>query len=146
MENESKTCGDLYLEGIRRFGQTDEAYWGFVAGFVSGQAEKVYNRVCPAAMFRPSQHLRDKLLRIIDEVIERYDLSVSLYDNEVWIYRGDGRDAFYAIFIPMMSMNRESPAWHQMRAVLCGIPWDNVDLKYHERKNFNQPCDQFTHE
>ncbi len=89
-------------EAINKYaGDDSEKIRIFAAGFVSGQAEKVYLGACRAAMFRPSQD-RYGMLNVVTE---------------------DSRD------------------WHHQRALLCGIPNEEVDYEFHIRAGHGERCD-----
>lgn len=135
-----KTCGELYLEAISKLA-TDAERRIFAKGFVSGQAEKVYLGACNAAMFRPSDTTFDWILSDVSEACQRYRLFYHVFDlsggiQEIWIYRaGFVIGQWYAY-------EKDSPGWHRYRAIACGIPESEWDEKFHERKGYNQPCDQ----
>ena len=130
------TCGDLYLKGLNQWATKTEQR-AFAIGFVTGQAEKVYLGVCPAAMFRPSPENVEWLYPYIQDVCERYDLRHAVHDNEIWIFRPTG-----PVIGIWEAYERDSPEWHIARAMACGIPRDWVDPEFHLRKGYNQPCDR----
>lgn len=134
-----KTCGDLYLEAITKL-ETDLERRVFAKGFVSGQAEKVYLGACQAAMFRPSDTTFDFILSDVQEVCERYKLHYFVFYLasiiEIWIYRSGFQIGAWYEFA------KDSPEWHKCRAIACGIPESEIDVNFHERKSYNQPCDQ----
>lgn len=132
------TCGPMYKEAIEKYGTTDAEAHAFAAGFVSGQAEKVYLGACRAAMFRPSQDRLAMILEIVSDVVRRYDLCYIAgvgSKNEVWICRRkwarDVQDLHY--------IKEDSPAWHEKRAWLCGIPGDEVDVAFHPSQRTRCP-------
>lgn len=127
-------------EALEKYGATDAEQKAFAAGFVSGQAEKVYLGACRAAMFRPSQEKAGWMLEIVEDVCFRYGLS--FYSpvgskQEVWICRiwwaGDVMD--------LRDMKEDSAAWHEKRAWLCGIPDAEVDREFHLRSGHGAKCD-----
>ena len=140
------TCGPLYLEGINKWGYGQPGERAYAAGFVTGQAEKVYLGACPAAMFRPSMENQEWLCTIIQDVCDRYSLGMHWMAvvgggwSEVWIYR-DGH-IFHALRRRMEAAEPDSPEYHVIRAALCGIPAAEIDLKFHERRGAGQPCDR----
>lgn len=131
----------MYKEAIDLYGGGDAAKeYAFAAGFVSGQAEKVYLGACRAAMFRPSQERRDMILEIISDVVRRYDLCyVGMVGskNEIWICRRE----WVANVRELHSLKEDSVMWHSKRAWLCGIPDNEVDLKFHLRSGHGERCD-----
>lgn len=138
MSTNKPTCGPLYLEGVREFCGGDVALQkAFAAGFVSGQAEKVYLGACKAAMFRPSAETRGWLVPIIDSVCDRYDLRKTFIAREIWITRPVNCD----LVIAMIALEPNSMAWHHMRGELCGIPEEERDLRFHERTGYAEKCD-----
>lgn len=140
-ENDHKTCGDLYLEGLTEFTNDLKSYWAFAAGFVSGQAEKVYNGACLAAMFRPSAETYPALRDVLKKVCPRYQLFYTGSGQELWIFRSDREPEFGELFVRMLNTEENTATWHLLRAQLCGIPSQKIDYQYHARKNFNVKCD-----
>jgi hypothetical protein len=135
----NKTCGELYLEALSEI-VGDRERMAFAAGFVNGQAAKVYLHACPAAMFRPSNETFGWLLDIVVNVCERYGLRYEVLQTgavrEIWITRiGMGVGNWYAY-------EKDSPMWHKLRAQACGIPESETDVNYHKRVAYEQPCDQ----
>lgn len=140
--NEKKTCGDLYLEALREI-PTEPERRAFAHGFVSGQAEKVYLGACQAAMFRPSNETMPWLLPMTRDVCRRYGLECELLGQhctglvpEIWIWRRGGTYGAWLQF------PKDSAQWHVERARACGIPEHEIDLNFHERRSYEQPCDQ----
>jgi hypothetical protein len=135
-----RTCGPLYNEGMLAYCKNVEEERLFAAGFVSGQAEKVYLGACRAAMFRPSPEKRDMLIEVVVEVAKRYDLAVDYLLDEIWILRRTREDQ-WALFSRLQDEEVNSPIWHTWRAYLCGVPAEEVDLDFHKRKGFGEKCD-----
>lgn len=135
-----KTCGPLYLEGLQKYAQGDTVYSRiYAAGFVNGQAEKVYLGACKAAMFRPSPERFDLVVEIACDAAERYGLWCrTLKEEEVWLCRNEttAHEVDHLEF-----MERNSPHWHLWRAALCGVPAMETDLSFHERKGYGEKCD-----
>lgn len=138
------TCGALYLESLNQFCTNDEQRKAFAAGHVNGQAEKVYLGACIAAMFRPQPENHEWLLAIVEAIAGRYGLRVlclSYVDrgtliNEIWISR---RDSIIVSEWDKYPVN--SPTWHSIRGRACGVPADEVDYVFHERRGYAEPCD-----
>ena len=63
-----KSCGVYYREAFLKYGHNEATRRAFAAGFVHGQAEKVFSGVCCGAMFRPSLQFRDWFGPIIQVV------------------------------------------------------------------------------
>src|SRR3990167_3489879 len=87
---EKKTCGPMYLDALHQYcgDPIDEEKANlFAAGFISGQAEKVYLGACTAAMFRPSADRRSVVESMLDEICGRYGLEWVPMDDEIWIIR-----------------------------------------------------------
>ena len=97
----------------------------FWAGFVAGQAEKVWLGAVPAAMFRPSADERSKRLEQVAVTQAEYGLCVTLLADEIWIHQPS-----YVIG-DWQSFERNSLEYHALRAAACGIA--DVDPRYHER-------------
>lgn len=116
--------------------QDDAAGWGFTVGFIAGQAEKVFNGACLAAMFRPTRISRESLKEAVDKVAAQYAMPVYVLEKddvyECWIYRQNDTDTA-ALLMRVYAANVNSPEWHQLRARLCGIPPSKLDFRYHER-------------
>lgn len=138
------TCGVLYLEALNQFCGTDEERKAFAAGHVNGQAEKVYLGACSAAMFRPQPENHEWLLLTVQKIAGRYGLRVNCQSyvdrgtviSEIWISRKGS-----VIVDEFTRYPVNSPTWHAVRARACGIPADEVDYVFHERRGYAEPCD-----
>lgn len=145
MVSPKPTCGPLYKSGLERFTGMDPALMPiFAAGFVSGEAEKVYLGACRAAMFRPSdQEWAEKLLVIIEDVAARYGLLIEMLQtsrgSEIWLCR-DEITATIVRTLPDMKEN--SGQWHEHRGYLCGVPIPELDFRFHERSGYGECCDR----
>jgi hypothetical protein len=134
------TCGPLYQDALRTFaGDDPERMRLFAAGFMSGQAEKVYLGACQAAMFRPSAERREMALEILADLARRYGLAVvtTAVAGELWLCRpaSVADIELLALILP------DSPGWHIWRGLLCGVPPDEIDVQFHERPGHGQRCD-----
>lgn len=139
------TCGPLYKAGLESFtGMAPDKIRAFAAGFVSGQAEKVYLGACRAAMFRPSAENAPWLLGVVREVAERYGLHVEQLPTsrgvEIWLCRSTCA-AFTVSHLPEIAENSED--WHEVRGALCGIPPSLIDRRFHERAGWGEACDRY---
>ena len=126
----------LFMQAIDK-AQDSAAGWGFLVGFVAGQAEKVFNHVCRAAVFRATLVSTGDLNEAIEDVCREYGLASRTLRrggvNELWIYRkGDFEVSSSFGILEVVTVN--SPVWHTIRAELCGIPEGRIDHYYHERK------------
>lgn len=132
------TCGVMYLEAIQKYGNGDPALErAFAAGFVSGQAEKVYLGACKAAMFRPSEERRPLIVEILADVLPRYDLIVNWIESEAWISKPKhGPDV-----LKMTKFEVNSAYWHVTRGQLCGVPTKALDTRFHQRRGYGERCD-----
>ena len=132
------TCGELYRQALDKWtGMDPECVRLFAVGFVMGQAEKVFLGAAPGAMFRPSEQYREHIERCASYAMLHYDLNISLVGEEVWILR----PAFLPDLKQVRRTPKDTPAYHALRAYLCGIPVDHVDPEYHLRPGHGQPCD-----
>lgn len=136
------TCGPLYLAALEKYtGMSAVAVRTFTAGFVSGQAEKVYLGACLAAMFRPSGNRLPMVQEVVADVARRYGLIVQELETadgvEVWLCRDE--DAQTSICL--LGMTPQGPDWHGARGRLCGVPEDEIDSAFHERDGAGQRCD-----
>lgn len=133
------TCGPMYKEALERYAGDDaELIRIFAAGFVSGQAEKVYLGACRAAMFRPSQDRYGMLIETVRDVAQRYGLTVVEgigSQNEIWVCRPDDAELVRG----QMQYPENSPPWHVHRATLCGV--DEIDVRFHLRAGSGERCD-----
>ena len=127
MSNE--TCKPLYL---RLRDALTESKQPFAMGFAAGQAEKVYLGACKAAMFRPDAEERELLWHALAVVCEAYGLErrESPVDGELWIFRS----ANAWLLDRMLEIEPDSSGWHIWRAFMCGIPREEVDPRFHERR------------
>lgn len=142
-QNNRPTCGPLYLDGLKSFTGMKPRYIKlFAAGFISGQAEKLYLRACSAAMFRPSAMHLDMVREIVAEVATRYGLLTTELPTsrgvEVWICSSP---AVKMAIDKLPEDGENSAIWHRRRGVLCGIPPHLIDLAFHERSGYGETCD-----
>lgn len=131
------TCGPLYLDALLKHAGGDlDKLKAFAAGFVNGQAEKVYLGACRAAMFRPSPQHVPLVSSLVLDAADRYGLMVRSFSGEIWLYRTAGD------MDQLGTLAKDSPAWHRERGRLCGVPEDEIDERFHERKGYAEPCDE----
>jgi hypothetical protein len=140
----ASTCGPLYLDGLTSFtGMDADKIPIFAAGFVSGQAEKIYLGACRAAMFRPSEEWHSTVMGIVRQVAERYMLRVHELQTsrgvEIWLCKSRND---YTALVVLDHMEENSPEWHRRRGEMCGIPESDIDLEFHKRSGFGEPCDK----
>ncbi|MEK7561025.1 MAG: hypothetical protein AAB539_03665 [Patescibacteria group bacterium] len=132
------TCGVLFRDALQQFTFMDpETIPVFAAGFVTGQAEKVYIGACKAAMFRPSEEYRDMFMRILTDTKERYGLALTSFNGELWIARPENVTLVESIF----NLVPNSAEWHELRGQLCGVPPQEIDLKFHLRRGDGERAD-----
>lgn len=136
------TCGPLYLAALKRYARTQSEELLFAAGFVYGEAEKIYLGACGAAMFRPSAEMREWLDLIVREAAEHYGLLFRPLNTsrgeELWLLRDQKEDVF---FRRLTTEPENTVPWHRIRALLCGIPMTECDDHFHERRGFGERCD-----
>lgn len=138
------TCGPLYKMGLERFtGLDPDKIPIFAAGFVSGEAEKVYLGACRAAMFRPSSEWKETLLAIVEDVAERYGLVIEMLKTsrgpEIWLCKD--QDAVGTVRL-ISGLEENSPEWHIMRGHMCGVPHYHLDIEFHKRSGYGENCDR----
>lgn len=113
----------------------------FATGFIAGQAETVFNGIRRAMMVRPSAQNYDMVLSACRMLAEHYKLAVSIFvvtderSPEIWMHRKNIRVGEWR------EHDVNSPEWHKLRAAACGIPTAEVDVTYHLREGFDEPCD-----
>lgn len=101
----------------------------FAAGFTAGQAEKIHLGVCHGAMFRPAPEHRDLLWHVLTLVCEAYGVHFTRLEDEFWM----GDNSAMAWVEHLRTVERDSPLWHRIRALICGIPQSMVDEEWHTR-------------
>lgn len=132
------SCGYYYKQALAAYTGGNASYTRqFAAGFVFGQAEKVFLGACQGAIFRPSFEWHDMLLKITEHAAEMYGLVVRVYDSEIYIFRPEARPLFEALYETFV----DSPQWHLIRAQLTGVPPRDVDIKFHEREGAKERAD-----
>lgn len=133
------TCGPLYFDGLKNYAGNDPvAIRLFAAGFISGEAEKVYLGASPAAMFRPSPDFRDMVLALAEDIAIRYELVVKARKDEIWLCRDS---TVYELVAGLDWIGKDTPIYHAQRAWLCGVPTSEIDLSFHERKGYGERCE-----
>ena len=117
------------------------AYANRAIGFMAGQAEKVYNRACPAFMIRPGLLWFDWAKEAMSLVCHHYGLACLVYYDagELWGVKEPYETEAIQMLYERIEPN--SPAWHWTRARLCGIPNNDVDHHYHQRAGHGLPCE-----
>lgn len=134
-----QTCGPLYKKQFDHFtGGNPDLVRVFAAGFVSGQAEKIYLGACAAAMFRPAKENLDLVLEIVEQVKGTYGLYSHQIDEEIWLF---GVETIPAIAV-LANTVRETRAWHLIRGMLTGVPLRAIDYEFHKRHGFGEACDR----
>lgn len=137
-----KVLGKVTQNLREHFNDSEEMRKGFAIGFAAGQAEKVYLNVCKAAMFRPSKHEIVWYLPAIEEIAKNYGLFLQLLNvgtgieetpYEIWIYK-DVKSMVWS------ECEVNSSEWHLGRAIVCGIPMEEIDLGYHLRDGYGEEC------
>lgn len=143
-ETEPVTCGVLYAKQLSRYCGTDPGKVRlFSIGMATGQAEKVYLGACLGAMFRPAaEHFSDFRLAIL-QVAKAYGLHYQELDAggpapEMWLLRNE---IALSLFAGLSKEPLNSPRWHKLRGNLCGVPWNETDLKFHERRGYQERCE-----
>ena len=143
-DKQKQTCGPLYQKQLDYYAKGDPFLMrAFAAGFVTGEAEKIYLGACAAAMFRPSKQHLDTLFRIALKASETYELSIRVLncpdETEIWLFFYDARVG--DVIGAMEKTGRNTPTWHALRGVLTGVPLREIDCEFHLRTGHGEPCD-----
>ena len=138
MPSDKKTCGPLYQEQLKQFVGNDRELRLFTAGFITGQAEKIYLGACGAAMFRPSPEHKGLVTELVEIASVTYGLCSNNIGEEIWLFHPDVAPAF----IRLKSIIPNTITAHFMRATLCGVPLREIDYKFHERNGYGKDCDK----
>lgn len=102
----------------------------FYAGFIIGQAEKVYLGTCPAAVFR-IQTEPGMWMVFISHISSIYKLGTYWNGFEVWIYQQNEPQIVELILSQArLADEGNASAAHAIRAALCGIPPHRVELDW----------------
>jgi len=109
-----------------------DGYDHFIFGMAFGQCEKVAMGVCPACMMQIVPEMDTGAAALFEKAANIFGLEFhtfpGTYDwyHEIWaclpgyeLGLWQGHDA-------------EGEEWHYLRAVACGIPTQNIDLRHHE--------------
>lgn len=145
-ETAKVTCGVLFEKVWRQvIEMTSDPILLFASGHVCGQSEKIYLGACSAAMFRPSTEEGFRgLLATVEICSLVYGLRIrvlfpdDLGKREIWIFRPDND----GLIASLEDEEYNSPSWHILRGLLCGVPLDSIDAEFHLRKGFAEPCDR----
>ena len=149
METASRlTCGALqqrlwetFLTGSLMEAAPDIAYGTFAVGFMAGQAEKVLLGACKAFMIRPAPDWWAWAKEAMMLVCAHYgmNLYISRDEGELW---GCGNfSVLQHVHATLKCEEKNSPGWHQLRGILCGIPASALDQEYHQREGYEQRCE-----
>ena len=134
-----QACGSLFLDGLLKYaGDNPEKVRLLAAGFVTGQAEKVYLGACMAAMFRPSEAYRDMVWHLVVDIARRYELCFDAIGDETWIWHPKA----HGLISAMVHACELSEEWHSIRGLLCGVPAREIDPTFHLRKGYGESCDR----
>lgn len=133
MTTEKTTCRPLYykLQELAAGYLTLEAAFAF--GFAAGQAEKIYLGACKAAMFRPKSGGQDLLRTILRDIAPVYGLAYTNIGDEFWLFKMS--TSTERAILSLLNIERDSSEWHMTRAILCGIPFDEIDFEFHKRRS-----------
>lgn len=143
MSNSKPTCGPLFLRCLETFtSKTDDKVCVFSAGHMTGQAEKIYLGACSALMVRPSPQYRSWCLFVATTLSAIYGLEVSVFErdeisDEIWLHTMESSGAISEL----QHLEVNSPGWHARRGLLCGIPDTDIDVYFHKRSGYREPCD-----
>jgi len=127
-----KFCGEMFMCGLDEYGsQNLKERKSFIAGFWWGQAEKIYSGACVGAMFRPfvSEEGESFYLTLIQDICKVYELSWMKLNSEFWIYKSEIEE----IIQLLPELEKDSEIWHVLRAFICGVKTENIDVKFHLR-------------
>ena len=111
-------CSEYFKEAMRLDGDP------FTVGFMAGQAEKVKLGACEAFMV-PKKACSQKLAQDLANV---YDLALHVYNKwqrEYWFTKNDQ-------VLDFKYCEVHSPKWNMLRAAMCGIPADQINLEFHK--------------
>lgn len=144
--SQTKTCGPMFLSLLESFASDPDTSSDpvrlFSAGHMAGQAEKIYLGACSAAMFRPSSEHFAWMKSALNRIAPVYDLNTGWlrYEGveELWLVRGESS----LIFERLTETDVNSPEWHVLRGLLCGVPFVDIDTAFHARKGYAAPCDR----
>ncbi len=142
------SIGELLCEAIEaaeQFGVRTECHVAAFVGYVIGQVEKVHLGACKACMV--STVLCDRSLVCCQSIARIYGLALVELDylnvppnrpsevpeeearvQEIWLCQRRWRRAVEKL----RTMTPNAPAWHRLRAKLCGIPKARVDIHFHK--------------
>ncbi len=146
MDAQRETCGPKFLSALSHFtAQTRDPVQLFSAGHMTGQAEKIYLGACAAAMFRPSTEYSAWALQAAVYLSGLYGLQVNVFardeiKDEIWLHRAEHEGGIRSL----QSEEYNSPAWHYLRGLLCGVPLGQIDPEFHLRSGFMEPCDKIS--
>ena len=133
----SIACGEIYRR-LRESLETAKLD-SFGAGFMAGQAEKIYLGACKAAMFRIQPENRRDVARVISIIADAYSLRCLEVNGEFWFFRNSITEA--QIKDVYYTFDENTAEWHLRRGYLVGIPANEIDLGYHKSTGFGEPCD-----
>ena len=106
----------------------------FIAGFMTGQAEKVYLGVCPACVAIPRLDDFDWCFKQCGEIAAVYKLHLRVWKHdgkgEVWFLNDTGLKLWAVLQQTLANNPDDNPAINRCRAQLCGIPLDATDPEY----------------
>ena len=133
------SCGPFYRAAKDYYTGGDlEKERLFAAGFVHGQAEKVYIGACRAAMFRPSTPEKQAMVHGIAHVAAvMYGLVVLTIQKEIWICKPEDEGNVEEL----QEMTVDSIYWHRYRGHLCGVPLEEIDEHFHLRRGAREAAD-----
>ncbi len=123
------TCGPLFQQVFTEASKkalTPLAMFSW--GHLCASAEKIWLGACPAAMFRPTDNESEFEARI-SYVASVYSLDSMKVDDEYWLFRRQ----YYHTIVDMKMAEKNSPLYHSLRGLLCGVPVNELDLTFHER-------------
>lgn len=144
MEN----CGKLYTQMMtglishnlfKKESGLERDFSFLAAGFITGQAEKVYLGSSEAFMIRPSNEWLDWTKEITNLICKNYSIfSLHLESlGEIWGFKHFSVSLTLQFMVEKLELN--SPEFHELRARLCGIK--EINREYHKSEGFGERCE-----
>ncbi|MEK6885095.1 MAG: hypothetical protein AABY22_36020 [Nanoarchaeota archaeon] len=131
-------CSNFFNRILTSFNVLDSV--DFRTGYITGLAEKVYLGACNGAMMKPKSTETELIFSLATKIAETYSLGIFKYSyqentkdiEEIWILRNEEAQKMLEA-LETLSVN--SPGWHSIRGLLCGIPQAEIDTEFHLTHN-----------
>lgn len=133
MSEFTRLINTVYPDYLSR---TWEQVRDFYAGFYAGQATKISIGACYGFQGRAEPYYFYEAYSLLKEIAGPFRFWTGLIESEgeIWMLNSHGM----GLFQYMLQQPVNSPKWHLMRGLICGVPAHKIDLEFHIRRGYGK--------